>query len=59
MTLAEVKKMAKNVGVKAGSMKKDQLIHTIQLAEGNFDCFGKAEGNCDQMSCSFRDDCLK
>ncbi|MDT8318148.1 MAG: SAP domain-containing protein [bacterium] len=59
MTLTEVKKMAKNVGVKAGTMKKDELIHAIQLAEGNFDCFGKAEGSCDQEACSFRSDCLK
>ena len=59
MTLTEIKKMAKNVGVQAGSMKKDQLIHAIQLAEGNFDCFGKAQGGCDQNDCTFRADCLK
>ena len=59
MTLAEIKKMAQNVGVKAGSMKKDKLIHAIQLAEGNFDCFGKAQGSCDQSNCTFRKDCLK
>lgn len=59
MTLAEIKKMAQNVGVKAGSKKKDQLIHAIQLAEGNFDCFGKAQGDCDQSNCTFRKDCLK
>jgi hypothetical protein len=59
MTLAEIKKMAQNVGVKAGSMKKVQLIHAIQLAEGNFDCFGKAQGSCDQSNCTFMKDCLK
>lgn len=59
MTLAEIKKRAKTVGVNAGSMKKVELIHAIQLAEGNLDCFGKAGGSCDQEGCAFRSDCLK
>ena len=59
MTLAEIKKIAKRLGVKPGSMKKVQLIHSIQLTEGNFDCFGKAQGDCDQKGCTFRGDCLK
>ena len=58
MTLAEIKTKAKSLGVKPGKMKKVELIHAIQLAEGNFDCFGKAGGSCDQMDCCFRDDCL-
>lgn len=58
MTLAQIKTKAKGLGVKPGKMKKTELIHAIQLAEGNFDCFGKAEGDCDQLACCFRDDCL-
>ena len=58
MTLTEIKAKAKGLGVKPGTMKKTQLIHAIQLAEGNFDCFGKSGGSCDQMTCCFRDDCL-
>ena len=58
MTLTEIKTKAKGLGVKPGKMKKIELIHAIQLAEGNFDCFGRAGGDCDQMACCFRDDCL-
>ncbi len=50
--------MAKGLGIKLSNKKKTELIHAIQIAEGHFDCFGKAEGYCDQENCSFRDDCL-
>ena len=34
-------------------------IHRKQLAEGNFDCFGKAlDGYCDQSECKYRRYCL-
>lgn len=58
MNLNEVKLMANGLGVKVGKMKKPDLIRAIQVAEGNFDCFGKAEGDCDQRDCIFRSDCL-
>ena len=48
MTLNELKKMAKGLGVKPSNLKKPDLIRTIQVAEGNVDCFEKAEGDCDQ-----------
>jgi len=35
------------------------LIHRKQLLEGNFDCFGKAEGYCDQPLCKYRKWCLE
>lgn len=41
MTLKQVKEIAKGKGVKVGNMKKkDDIIRTIQRAEGNLDCFG-------------------
>jgi len=41
-------------------MKKENIIRAIQRAEGNFECFGTAvSGNCDQMNCLWREDCLK
>ena len=58
MNLNELKKMAKGLEVKPGNLKKPDLIHAIQIAEGNFDCFGKAENYCDQEGCLFRDECL-
>lgn len=60
MTLKQIKEIAKEKGVKAGNIKKAELIRTIQRAEGNFECFGTAiGGTCDQLSCLWRDDCLK
>lgn len=59
MTLADIKARAKGLGIKAGSKKKVELIHAIQLAEGNFDCFGTAVSSCDQQDCCFLKDCLK
>jgi hypothetical protein len=60
MTLKQVKEIAKTKGVKTGSMKKENIIRAIQLAEGNFDCFGSAyAGDCNQAACLWRADCLK
>jgi len=61
MTIKEIQKIAKRKGVIIkGLKKKADIIHTIQRAEGNFDCFGTAtEGICDQYNCLWRSDCLK
>ncbi len=60
MTLKQVKDIAKTKGIKVGNMKKANIIRTIQKTEGNFDCFGTAiAGECDQMNCIWRGDCLK
>jgi len=59
MTLKEVKEMAKQHDIKVGKMKKDEIIKSIQKAEGNFDCFGTAlAGHCSQEDCLWREDCL-
>ena len=58
MKMNELKEMAKGLGIKSGNKKKTELIHAIQIAEGNFDCFGNAEGDCDQEDCLFRVECL-
>lgn len=59
MTLKEVKDRAKPYDIKAGKMKKDEIIRAIQRAEGNFDCFGTAvSGNCSQKDCLWQEDCL-
>lgn len=59
MTLKEVKERAKDYNIKAGKMKKDEIVRAIQRAEGNFDCFGKAlSGDCSQEDCLWRKDCL-
>lgn len=57
----EVRARAKALGVKQPrGANKPTLVRLIQLAEGNFDCFGKAEnGECDQTDCLWREDCFK
>jgi hypothetical protein len=60
MNLKDIKDIAKSQGIKVGNMKKENIIRSIQRAEGNFDCFGTAiAGECDQMNCIWRGDCLK
>jgi len=60
MNLKEIKDIAKSQDIKIGNMKKENIIRAIQRSEGNFDCFGTAvSGECDQMNCLWRKDCLK
>lgn len=59
MKMLEVKEKAKNLGITVGKMKKADLIHAVQTAEGNTPCFGWANGHCPNTDCCFIDDCLK
>ena len=60
MRMSEIEKRAKNAGVKdTWRYSKKDLIKAIQRKEGNFDCFGTAINNCDQLVCIWRKDCLK
>jgi len=58
MNMMEIKIIAKNCGVKSGSLKKAELIRAIQAAEGNEQCFemGKA-AECGQATCLWKADC--
>ena len=54
----ELRQMAKGLDVKnANKLRKEDLIHAIQLAEGHVDCFGRIP-DCGQSDCLFRPDCL-
>jgi hypothetical protein len=59
MKMTEVKEKAKALGITAGKIKKVELIHAIQIAEGNTPCFGTSNGQCVHTDCCFMDDCLK
>lgn len=59
MTVREIQKMAKEMGVKISGLRKTEMIRSIQRAEGNPDCFGTATDYCDQSGCLFRQDCLR
>jgi hypothetical protein len=58
ITVKELRGMAKDLGVGTSTLPKAELIKAIQLAEGNFNCFGTAVDYCDQEDCLFRGDCL-
>jgi len=50
-------------GGKSGLQKNladtTNLVRSIQRAEGNPDCFQKADGYCDRLDCSWRRYCLR
>ena len=58
--LDEIKEIARQHGIKAGRMRKAELVRAIQSAEGNEACFetGKAPV-CGQDACLWRADCVQ
>jgi hypothetical protein len=59
MKVGQIREKAKNLGITAGKMKKVELIHSIQQAEGCEPCFGRSGGSCEYRNCCFMKDCLK
>ena len=59
MTMPEIRTKARNLGITPGKMKKAELIHSIQAAEGCSPCFGRSNGQCPYSDCCFMQDCLK
>lgn len=58
MKIEEIKAIAKQLDIKAGKMKKADLVRAIQLAEGNEVCFETGHaGVCGQAECLWRTDC--
>lgn len=59
MKIDDVRLIALGMGIKPGKLSKADLIRSIQLGEGNFDCFSSAtQGECDQTGCRWREDCF-
>ena len=59
VNIQEVRRVAKDLGIKTGGISKIKIIQSIQLREGNFDCFASAlAGECDQLLCKWREDCF-
>ncbi len=59
MKLTEIRDIAKSHGINPDNIFKTELIRTIQIKEGNFDCYATAYGGiCDQLGCRWRDDCF-
>ncbi len=59
MGMPEIRMKAQSLGLTSGKMKKPELIHTIQMAEGYEPCFGRSDGQCGNTGCCFIKDCLK
>jgi hypothetical protein len=58
MTVKEIQGIAQKMGLKAGKMRKADLVRSIQMAEGNTPCFQTGAANsCDQVGCLWRSDC--
>ncbi len=58
MKMLDIKAKAKDLGIRPGKMKKEELIRAIQEREGNFPCFGSAMEHCSQEDCCWREDCM-
>ena len=58
MNMQEIKIIARECGVKSGSLKKAELVRAIQAAEGNEQCFEKGRAaECGQEKCLRKADC--
>ncbi len=59
MKMQDIRKLAKEIGLKSGKLSKILLVKKIQVSEGNFDCFTSASNDyCDQSSCTWKEDCF-
>ena len=59
INMAALRRMARKLNAKIEKNdNKTTIIRKIQLSEGNFDCYRRSQGFCDQMNCAWRGDCL-
>jgi hypothetical protein len=59
MAMPEIREKARTLGIRPGKMKKAELIHAIQTAEGFTPCYGRSTGACPWTECCWRGDCFK
>ncbi len=59
MNMPEIKNKAKALGITPGKLKKTELIHNIQAAEGCTPCYGTSNGQCFYTDCCFMTDCFR
>lgn len=58
MNMNDIKTIAAKFDIKAGRMKKVELVRAIQAAEGNLQCFGTERIlDCPETNCCWREDC--
>lgn len=60
MKMNQIREKAKALGILPGKLEKTELIHAIQITEGNTPCFGQARNSdCPYTDCCFRKECLR
>jgi len=59
MTVAEIKVIAKEMGIPVSGKRKEELIHEIQLQEGNAPCYKSGIEDCGLINCLWIDDCQR
>ncbi len=60
MTMDELREFATALGIQSVNKfeNKEDLVRTIQLAEGYNDCFRRSK-DCPDEKCAWYDDCIK
>jgi len=58
MRFQDIRKMAKSMDVNTYGMKKMDVIHAIQGAENNIECYGTERvESCNEHECLWKSDC--
>ena len=59
MRFQDLRKMANDMDINTYKMKKVDIIHAIQTAENNIDCYGTERvDSCQEQACLWKNDCL-
>jgi hypothetical protein len=58
MTIREIRKRAKGLGITLETNNKAELIRAIQGAEKNPQCFHTGREHCDEVKCCWIEDCI-
>ena len=58
MTIREIRKRAKELGLKPARKNKLELVRAIQAIEGNPQCFRTRSRHCDETGCLWLEDCI-
>jgi hypothetical protein len=58
MTIREIRKRARTLGVTLETNNKADLIRAVQAAEANPQCFRTGRMHCEQTKCCWLEDCI-
>jgi hypothetical protein len=58
MTIREIRKRAKALGLTLDTNNKAELIRAVQAAENNPQCYMMGRAHCDEVKCCWLEDCI-